>query len=79
MTFTAFTNSSVLILKVCTINFVCLFIVGTQPLGGIQIFLLERVDKPVNGELDIEMGGWGVGGGGLPLFITVQFNHIYCV
>ena len=36
---------------------------------GVQNFLLERGDKP-------EKGGW-CRNGGLPLFITLQFNNIY--
>ena len=39
-----------------------------------QILLLERVDKPVKGggRVDVEMGV-------ATFFITLQFNHIYCV
>ena len=38
----------------------------------VQIFLLERGDKPEKGGL---MQKWG----GYHFFITLQFNHIYCV
>ena len=34
---------------------------------------LERGDKPV------KRGGRDVGMGGCHFFITLQFNHIYCV
>ena len=38
--------------------------------------MLERGDKPEKGEgIDVEMGG----GGGCYFFITLQFNHIYCM
>ena len=40
---------------------------------GVRNFLLQRGDKPVKeGGVDVEM--WG-----LPLFIALQFNHIYCM
>ena len=41
---------------------------------GVQNFLLERGDKPVKGGVNVEIGG-----GGGQFFITLQFNHIYCV
>ena len=40
--------------------------------GGVQNFLLESGDKPEKGGL---MYKWG----GCHFFITLQFNHIYCV
>ena len=41
---------------------------------GTPTFLLERGDKVVNGGggVDVELGG-------CHFFITLQFNHIYCV
>ena len=36
-------------------------------MGGVRFFLLESRDKPEKG------------GEGCHLFITLQFNHIYCV
>ena len=42
-----------------------------ESLGGVQNFLLERVDKS-------EKGG-GVDVGGCHFFISLQFNHISCV
>ena len=41
--------------------------------GGVQNFLLERGDKPEKGGFGVEMGG------GATFYITLQFNHIYCV
>ena len=40
---------------------------------GVQNFLLERGDKPEKG------GGGDAEMGGCHFFITLHFNHIYCV
>ena len=44
--------------------------------GGVSKILLKRGDNPEKweGVVDIEMGG-----GGLPLFVTLQFSCIYCL
>ena len=43
-------------------------------LGGLQNFLLEMGDKPEQVEWD-----WCKNGGVATFFITLQFNHIYCM
>ena len=43
---------------------------------GAQNFLLERGDKLVKREVDVEMGGGRLS---LLYYFTVQFSHIYCV
>ena len=50
------------------------FIIVGTPLAGVQFFLLERGDKP------LEVGGGHVEMGGLPLFyyFTVQ-SYLLCV
>ena len=41
-----------------------------ESLAAGRIFFARKGDKPEK---------WGVGGGGCHFFITLQFNHIYCV
>ena len=44
--------------------------------GGGMKFFARKGDKPEKGEL---MQKQGVGRGGCHFFLTLQFNHIYCV